>query len=238
MTDKVVPGSDAGATGNPNQQNQSAVNTETEMPEWAVELQKETKEALAQARAAQSGKDQLAAGQLNLQTQLDKAQSTFAEAAQYLGEYANPAEAERNWWIDQQMKQSRSENQEVDPNVQQNQTLAGQGADAGEVDLTQFGVDPQSAEYLEQVRQGKVGFEAALNVLAARQTQNVEGNATGASGGAGGTTASTTTQQQVLLDQYNVELDEAVKLTKGVLRPNDLFRIQSKYAGLGLTNLV
>ena len=238
MTDKVVPGSATGATGEQNQQNQSAVNTETEMPEWAKKLETKVDEALGQARAAQSGKDQLQAGQANLQNQLDEAQSSFAEAAQYLGKYQDPVEAERNWYVDQQMKQSRQGNQENNPNVQQNQTLAGQGPDAGEVDLKQYGVDPQSAEYLEQVRQGKVGLEAALATLAAQQTSNVAGDATGASGGTGGTSASTTTQQQVLQDQYNAELDEAVKLTKGVLKPNDLFRIQSKYAQLGMTNLV
>ena len=238
MTGKVETGSATGATGEQNQTNQSATNAETEMPEWAKTLNAKVDEALGQARAAQSGKDQLQAGQANLQNQLDEAQSTFAEAAQYLGEYANPVEAERNWFIDQQMKQSRSVNQENNPNAQQNQNLAGEGSDAGAVDLKQYGVDPQSAEYLAQVKQGKVGLEAALATLAAQQTQNAEGDATGASGGAGGSTTSTTTQQQVLLDQYNAELDEAVKLTQGVLKPNDLFRIQTKYAQLGLTNLV
>ena len=235
MTGKVGEGSGAGATGEQNQNQQSAANTETEMPEWAKQLQKETAEALAQARAAQSGKDQLAAGQQNLQTQLDEANLTFATAAKYLGVDQDPAEAERNWFIDQQIKQSRLEPQGNDALAQQNQAQAGQGADAGTVDLSQYGVDPQSPEYLEQVRQGKVGFEAALAVLAAKQTQNVDGSATGASGGAGGSSASATTQQQVLRDQYNVELDEAVKLTAGVLKPNDLFRIQSKYAQLGLS---
>ena len=238
MTGKVGDGSGSGATGEQNQNQQSATNTETEMPEWAKKLDAKVEEALGQARAAQSGKDQLQAGQANLQNQLDEAQSTFAEAAQYLGQYQDPVEAERNWFIDQQMKQSRLGTQEGDALAQQNQVLAGQESDAGAVDLKQYGVDPQSPEYLEQVRLGKVGFEAALATLAAQQTQNVEGNATGASGGAGGSSASTTTQQQVLRDQYNVELDEAQKLSQGVLRPNDLFRIQTKYAQLGLTDLV
>ena len=243
MTEKVVD-----AQGNPiakgsGDNTQSASGTETEMPEWAVQLQKETKEALAQARAAQSGGDQLQAGQQKLEQQLNEAESTFAEAAKYLGKYQDPAEAERNWFIDQQMKQSREGNQGNNANAQQNaNTLAGASSGAELVDpellKTQYGVDPQSAEYLEQVKTGKVGFEAALAVLSARQVANLEGAATGASGGAGGSTTSETTQQQVLRDQYNAELDDAQKANRGVLHPNSLYTIQVKYAQLGLKDLV
>ena len=242
MTDKVVD-----AQGNPiakgsGDNTQSANSTETEMPDWAKKLDAKVDEALGQARAAQSGGDQLKAGQLNLQNQVAEAQSTFAQAAEYLKENANPAEAERNWYIDQQMKQSRAENQGPDANAQQNNnTLAGAGSDAELVDpdvLKTYGVDPQSPEYLEQVKAGKVGWEAAMAVLSARQVAGITGDATGASGGAGGSTTSTTTQQQVLRDQYNKELDEAQKLNRGVLHPNSLYTIQVKYAQLGLTDLV
>ena len=243
MPDKVVD-----AQGNPiakgsGENTQSATSTETEMPEWAKKLDAKVDEALGQARAAQSGGDQLKAGQLNLQNKIEQAESTFAEAAQYLGKYSDPAEAERNWFIDQQMKQSRELNQGNDPNAQQNiNTLAGAGSGAELVDpellKTQYGVDPQSAEYLEQVKTGKVGFEAALAVLSARQVANLEGAATGASGGAGGSTTSETTQQQVLRDQYNAELDDAQKANRGVLHPNSLYTIQVKYAQLGLKDLV
>ena len=242
MTDKVGDGQGNLAKGS-GDNTQAATSTETEMPEWAKKLEAKVDEALGQARAAQSGGDQLKAGQLNLQNQVDEAQSTFADAAKYLGEYANPAEAERNWFVDQQMKQSRAENQGNNPDAQQNaNALAGKGSDADLVDpellKKESGVDPQSAEYLEQVKLGKVGFEAALAVVSARQVAGLEGAATGASGGAGGSTTSTTTQQQVLRDQYKAELDEAQKQNRGVLHPNSLYTIQVKYAQLGLTDLI
>jgi hypothetical protein len=233
MTDTVGKGSgsDANQNGNPKQ---SSANPETEMPQWAVDLNAKVDEALGQARAAQSGKDQL-------QHQLDEAQSTFESAFEYAKKFEDPVEAERAWYVDQQIAQSRA-NQGGQENLSQqnDQSLAGQSSDAVTVDtelLKSMGVDPQSAEYLEQVRLGKVGYEAAMNVLAARQTQAGEGDATGASGGAGGSTTSTTTQQQVLLDQYHTELDEAAALTHGVLKPQALFQIQSKYAKLGLVSV-
>jgi hypothetical protein len=233
MTDKVGQGSENPAEGSENQK-QSSANAETEMPQWAKDLNSKVDEALGQARAAQSGKDQL-------QAQLNEAQSTFESAFDYAKKFEDPAEAERAWFIDQQIAQSRANQKQGQELSQQNdQSLAGQSSDAGTVDpelLKSLGVDPQSPEYLAQVQQGKVGYEAALNVLAAQQTQNVEGAATGASGGAGGASASTTTQQQVLRDQYNAELDEAAKLTYGVLKPQALFQIQTKYAELGLQDL-
>ena len=241
MIDKVVkpdPNLAEGSGG----ANQSNVNTEAEMPEWAVQLNAKVDEALGQARAAQSGGDQLQAGQQKLEQQLNEAESTFAEAAKYLGKYQDPAEAERNWFIDQQMKQSRAGNQEYNPNVQQNTNpLAGNSSGADLVDpekLIAYGVDPTTPEYLEQVKAGKVGFEAALAVISARQIANVEGAATGASGGAGGATTSETTQQQVLRDQYNAELDDAQKQNRGVLHPNSLYNIQVKYSQLGLKDLL
>lgn len=240
MTDTVGKGSGSEANQNQNQQ-QSSGSAETEMPEWAKQLNAKVDEALGQARAAQSGKDQLQAGQQKLENQLNEAQSTFAEAAKYLGQYADPVEAERNWFIDQQMRQSRAEQPGADPLAQQNaNAVAGASSGAVTVDtelLKSMGVDPQSPEYLEQVNQGKVGYEAAMNVLAARQTQQQEGMATGASGGAGGASTSSTTQQQVLRDRYEAELDEAAKLTHGVLKPQALYTIQAKYADLGLEEL-
>jgi hypothetical protein len=238
MTDKVGQGSRSEANQTENQK-QSSANAETEMPDWAKQWTEQQNakidEALGQARAAQSGRDKL-------QAQLNEAQSTFAKGFEAAKTFESSAEAERAFWIDEQMRQSREQAGGDNSNAQQNdKSLAGQSSGAGTVDpelLKTLGIDPQSPEYLEQVRLGNVGNVAALNILAARQTQNVEGSATGASGGAGGSTASTTTQQQVLRDQYNEELDAAQKLTGGVLKPNALYQIQQKYANLGLQDLI
>lgn len=234
MTDKVgqnlanQPGSQ-GAT-------QSAVNAETEMPDWAQKLMEQVAEISGQQRALQREQDQRVSG---LQKQFDEAQSTFANAFEYAKKFEDPAEAERAWWIDQQIAQSRANQGKQDAIAQQNvgsgnPNLSGAGEVSPEL-LKQYGVDPQSAEYLEQVRQGKVGFEAALAIVAQRQAAVAqEGVATGASGGSGGSTTSTTTQQQVLRDQYTAELDEAQANNHGVLTPHALFSIQEKYAKLGL----
>ena len=232
MTDKVGQGSGNPAKGSENQA-QSSANAETEMPQWAKDLNAKVDEALGQARAAQSGRD-------SLQHQLNEAQSTFERAFDYAKKFEDPAEAERAWFIDQQIAQQKANQQQNQGLSQQTTGVAPEQSVAGTVDpelLKQYGVDPQSPEYLAQVQAGKVGLEAALAIVAARQTQNVEGGATGASGGTSGASASTTTQQQVLLDQYNAELDAAASQTRGVLKPDALFQIQKKYAGLGLQGL-
>lgn len=212
--------------------------TETEIPQWAIELQKNVGELTGHVRTLQSGKDK---GITNIQKQLDNQSDVFAQALEYGQKYSDPAEAERNWFIDQQIAQAKS-GQGTAPGsagAQQNQTLAGASSDAEIVDpelLKTYGVDPTSAEYLDQVSKGKVGFEAALAIVTARNTQTIEGAATGASGGSG-TAGAGETAQQVLRDQYNQALDEAQKVSGGVLQPLQLYNIQEEYVKKGLEGL-
>lgn len=213
----------------------------SEMPEWAkqftADIQKQVAEIAGQQRALQGNKDKRFD---QIQNELAEAQSTFEQAFGYAKKFQDPQEAERAWFIDQQIAASKrqgtpgSESQGF-PGGTEDQAIP------GNVDpslLQAYGVDPASAEYLNYIRQGKSGIEAALAIVSKREARNPEGSATGASGGAGGTTTSQTTQQQVLKDQYIAELDAAAKLTNGVLKPNDLYRIQVKYAGLGLANVL
>lgn len=225
-----------GAKPNEGDKPNSSDSTETEVPQWAVEMQKQMEETTNQVRALQSGKDK---GINNLQKQLDEQSASFAEIFELGKKYDNPAEAERDWFIDQQIKAAKQGNQynPFDVSAPQNQDMATQNSEAGTVDpelLKQYGVDPQSPEYLEQVRQGKVGLEAALAVVTARQTQNLDGGATGASGGSGGSSASNATAQQVLRDEYNAALDEAQKQNGGVLPALKLYQIQEEYQKKGL----
>ena len=212
--------------------------TETEMPQWAIDLQKGVQELTGHVRTLQSGKDK---GITNIQKQLDNQTDVFAQALEYGQKYSDPAEAERNWFIDQQIAQAK-QGEGTAPgseSAQQNQALAGVNSDAGLVDpdlLKQLDIDPTSAEYLNQVSLGKVGNEAALAVLAARNTQTIEGAATGASGGSG-TGGAGETAQQVLRDQYNLALDEAQKASGGVLQPLKLYQIQEQFTKQGLEGL-
>jgi hypothetical protein len=237
MTD-MDSGLDGSAKDGQGDQHNSSVNTETEMPSWAAEIVENQKKLDAQVRSLQSGKDK---GIANLQKELKETQGAFEEVFALGQKYDDPVEAKRNWWIDQQM---RAQTQGADflgaASSQQNVDLAGQGSTAGNVDtelLKQYGIDPQSAEYAEQVKAGKVGLEAALAIMAARQIQQVGGAATGASGGGTGTSQSVATAQQVLRDQYNEELDNAQKASGGVLPALQLYKIQEKYHKLGLEGL-
>jgi hypothetical protein len=196
----------------------------------------------AQQRGKQSDTDR---GYNNLKKQLDEQAGEFAKILEYGAKYDDPVDAERNYKMDQMLGYFDSLTQGTDSlaqiSAQQKGGSAGQSSDAGNVDpevLKRYGVDPQSPEYLAQVEQGKVGLEAALEIVAARQAGGAGDSATGASGGSGGGSASTATQQQVLRDQYNAELDEAAKLTHGVLKPQALYQIQVKYAGLGLQGVL
>jgi hypothetical protein len=223
------PGSQGGSQSN---------SADPEMPQWAKDLQSQVAEIAGQQRALQSGKDRRFE---RLENQVAEAQSTFAQAFEYAQSFQDPKEAERAWFIDQQIA-AQQQGYREQAQAGQNYGPAGNETEVvpGDVDpslLQSYGVDPTSAEYLNHIRAGKSGMEAALAIVAKRNAGNPEGSATGASGGTGGTTTSQTTQQAVLKEQYEAELDQAAKLTHGVLKPNDLYRIQVKYAGLGLQGL-
>jgi hypothetical protein len=234
MTDLVegnqgnLPGSQGGSQSN---------SADPEVPQWAKDLQAQVAEIAGQQRALQSGKDKRFQ---QLESQVAEAQSTFSQAFEYAQKFQDPQEAERAWFIDQQISAQRQGLAQAQDG--QTAQFAGneQAVVPGDVDpslLQSYGVDPTSAEYLNHIRAGKSGLEAALAIVAKRNAANPEGSATGVSGGQGGQTTSQTTQQAVLQEQYEAELTEAAKMTHGVLKPNDLYRIQVKYAGLGLKGL-
>ena len=215
----------------------SASSTETEMPQWAIDLNKNVDELTGHVRSLQGDKDK---GIANVQKQLDSQADTFAQALEYGKKYEDPVEARRNWFVDQQIAQQTQTPPAGSDGAQENNPLAGQSSDAVIVDpdlLKTLDVDPTSAEYLNQVSLGKVGYEAAMSVLAARNTQqNPDGSSTGVSGGTG-TSGPSETQQQVLRDQYNQELDATQKASGGVLQPLALYQIQEKYSKQGLEGL-
>lgn len=234
MTDLVegnqgnLPGSQGGSQSN---------SADPEMPQWAKDLQSQVAEIAGQTRALQSGKDRRFQ---QLENQVAEAQSTFSQAFEYAQTFQDPKEAERAWYIDQQIAAQRQGLQQASGD--KSQFPAGNEGPAipGDVDpslLQSYGVDPTSAEYLNHIRAGKSGMEAALEIVAKRNAAADPGDATGVSGGTGGQTTSQTTQQAVLQEQYEAELDQAAKITNGVLKPGDLYRIQVKYAGLGLLGL-
>ena len=99
--------------------------------------------------------------------------------------------------------------------------------------LKKYGIDPQSPEYLAQVKGGLSGFEAVLATAKGSKppVQN-EGDATGASGGAGGS-GTTQTAQAILKSDFNKALDDAAKET-GHLTPRALQAIEDEYTKKGL----
>jgi hypothetical protein len=99
--------------------------------------------------------------------------------------------------------------------------------------LKKYEVDPQSAEYLAQVKAGLTGYDAVMaTALGAKPPVQKEGDTTGASGGAGGS-GSVTTAQAVLKDQKEKALDKAQE-EFGFLTPTQLQTIDDEFAKKGL----
>ena len=185
----------------------------------------------AQQKALQGNKDRDVNRALD---ETKKLKEGFAEFREYTEKYGD--DAERRFEQDQTLQRlsELADNLEI---AQRKSAEAEQAANADVVDpelLKKYGIDPQSAEYLAQVKGGLTGLDAALAVAKGSKppVQN-EGDATGASGGAGGA-GTTQTAQSILKADYNKALDEAAK-EAGHLTPLVLQNIEDEYAKKGLT---
>ncbi len=99
--------------------------------------------------------------------------------------------------------------------------------------LKKYDVDPQSAEYLAQVKAGLTGYDAVLaTALGEKPPVQKEGDTTGASGGAGGS-GSVATAQAVLKAEKEKALDKAQE-EYGFLTPTQLQNIDEEFGKKGL----
>lgn len=226
--------------GNPNldanqgaDQSHSADGADTDLLSTLNAINERLAQLEGQQRALQSGKDRGIAG---LQNQVQKIESNFAEILEYGNRYSDPAEAERNWKIDQFFRSQTQQSADQNQGEQFNQGQATQGQNNVNVDsdvLKQYGVDPQSPEYLEQIKQGKSSFEASLAVLAGKAGTGLQGEgvASGVSGGAGpAQSASGNERQQTALKaQYDAEIQQLADQNGGYLSPRQLYFVQEKY---------
>jgi hypothetical protein len=219
-------------------QNHSDGSADADLQSTLKALNERLSQLEGQQRALQSGKDRGIAG---LQDEVHKMQTNFAEILEYGKRYSDPTEAERNYRIDQFLKtvvagQAQATG-EAPPSGTAYQQAGNANVDPGV--LANYGVDPQSPEYLAQIKAGKSSFEASLAVLAGKAgTGPQEGVASGASGGAGtGSTAGGSgneRNQAMLLAQYREEVDKVSKDNGGYLSPRQLYFIQEKYVTNGL----
>ena len=240
MTDMDAAGTNLEANqGNPQQHSDGSADANLQSTLKALEaLNKRLDQIEGQQRALQSGKDRGIAG---LQNEVHKMQDDFASILEYGKRYSDPVEAERNYRMDKFL-------QTADPRQQANQTdqrddgLAAQNQANANVDpsvLANYGVDPQSPEYLAQIKAGKSSFEAALAVASGKAQamgQHGEGIASGAAGGTGtGSPANGQERNQTMLkSQYDKEVEDAAKAAGGYLSPRQLYFIQEKYVTNGL----
>jgi hypothetical protein len=186
----------------------------------------------SQQKALQGDKDR---GVHKVTKNQEELKKEFVKVRSYLETFKDPADAEWRYTVDQQL--ARREEQIGEPgNTPGENAPAKQNLQAVEVDiemLRKYGVDPQGPEYLEQVKGGLVGVEAALAVLAGKPAPSPKPNqATGASGGTGGSGAPETAQQ-VLQAQYVSALDKA-QAEQGFLTPMRLHQVQEEYRKKGL----
>jgi hypothetical protein len=205
----------------------SGVNSESETVE---QLLKRIEVLEAHQKTQQSGKDR-GINQLRKETE-----GQFAEISSYLAKFEDPADAERNYKIDQLLKGN------VDglglPGAgsgSENDVLAGQNVadDQSANLLAGLGVDNQSAEFKKLVASGLSTEQAALQYLANKQASvgEAEGVASGVAG-AGGTGGLTGTAQEALAQERLKELDAQPHWS-----PYQLQKLNDKYAKLGLTGI-
>lgn len=225
MTDHM----DGSGAGNANAGAQESGNSGVNSEAQTVEQLLARIEALeGHQKTAQSGKDR---GINQLEQKVD---GQFAEISQYLAKFPDPADAKRNYEIDQFLK----------TNAQGQDGTAGTGVGSGtDVQAGQqvpgdtsanllegLGVDNQSAEFKQAIAAGQSPEQAALNILAARQANasNDDGNASGISGSGSGQ-GLTGTAQEALAQQRTKELDAQPHWT-----PFQLQNLNDKYRKLGL----
>ncbi len=184
----------------------------------------------AQQKALQGDKDR---GVNQAREDAKEAKEGFAAFREYTERYGD--DAEQRFEQDQTLQRltTLADNLEA---VQKKTAEAEQKANADVVNpelLKKYGIDPQSPEYLAQVKGGLSGFEAVLATAKGSNppVQN-EGDATGASGGAGGS-GTTQTAQAILKGDYEKALDDAA-IETGHLTPQALQNIEEEYLKKGL----
>jgi hypothetical protein len=229
--------SNTGSEANLNQggQQSSNVNSADEtLQDTLVKLNTRLDALEAHQKTQQSGKDR---GINRVQKEQQEIRSEFAEVKQYLDQYGNIADAERNYNIDQFL--ANAQNPQVQAAEQGSEEVgeaSQQNAASNETTefLTKLGVDQTSPEYLAQLGKGLTPEQAALAYLASDVSGAPEGSASGVSGGQGGGTVQTS--QEVLRTQYTQELD-AIQLQNGWIAPAVMYQVKEKYAKLGLQGL-
>ena len=190
----------------------------------------------AHQKTAQSEKDR---GINAVREDNKQLKSEFADIRAYLDKYPDPADAERNYQLDQLLganAQQDGTGQQGDGS-QSNPLAEGDAGGAAEVKaiLDKLGVDQTSADYLALIGAGKTAEQAALALLSKDVGGTQEGNASGISGGSSGSNVSP--QQDVLKSQYNEELNTIQKANGGYITPDMLYRTQEKYTKLGLEGI-
>jgi hypothetical protein len=215
-----------------NEGDHSADSTDAELLKTLDAINSRLSNLEGQQRALQSGKDRGIAG---LQNEVQNIKTNFGEILEYGKRYSDPAEAERNWQIDQFLTKANENanglqgNQSGEGSANQQPNTANVNPDV----LQQYGIDPQSPEYLAQIKSGKSSFEASLAVLASKQAtgEQGEGLASGASGGTGqsASLSGNKAQQAALKAQYDEEVQKTADGAGGYLSPRQLYFIQEKY---------
>jgi len=180
----------------------------------------------SQQKALQSGKDRDVNKVRKESAELKKEFATFKAYQEKFGD-----DAEQRFEQDMLFQRLTGQLERLEE-AEKETALAEQQKSLDEVNpelLKKYGIDPQSQEYLAQVKAGLTGYDAALAVAkGSKPPVQKEGDATGASGGAGGSSASQTAQK-VLEDQYRTELEKKDHYT-----PREMWNLQEKYRKLGL----
>ena len=215
-----------GANQKPGDSDGSNVNTESEIVQKLLSRLDVVEQ---QYKALQGDKDRGVSKALKGQEELS---GQFAEIKELIEKYPDDAE-----WRFKVNRLLESEVPLVEPDdASKKKGLADPKPKTDEVDpklLEKYGVNPQSPEYLAQVKAGLSGYEAVMAVMSGtKPPEPKEGDATGASGGAGGA-GSVATAQAVLKDQYNQALDKAQE-EYGYLTPDQLQSIETDFRKKGL----
>ena len=220
--------SDPNLDANPNEGDKqgSSINTESETVQQLLSRLDVVEQ---QQKALQGDKDR---GVNEVRRDQKELGGQFAEIKELLEKYPDDAE-----WRFKVNRLLESEVPLVEPDdASKKKGLADPKPKTDEVDpklLEKYGVNPQSPEYLAQVKAGLSGYEAVMAVMSGtKPPEPKEGDATGASGGAGGA-GGVSTAQAVLKDQYTQALDKAQE-EFGFLSPSQLQIIDDEFAKKGL----
>jgi hypothetical protein len=214
-----------GANQKPGDSDGSNVNTESEIVQKLLSRLDVVEQ---QQKALQGDKDR---GVNEVRKDQKELTGQFAEIKELIEKY--PDDAEWRFQVNRLLELQEPPKEPDDASKKKG--LADPESKTDEVDpklLEKYKINPQSPEYLAQVKAGLTGIEAVLaTAVGAKPPEPKEGDATGASGGAGG--AAVQAAQAVLKDQYTKALDEAQK-EFGFLSPSQLQIIDDEFAKKGL----